>query len=109
MTRDTDWAGYLYPQDELKSDRHPTHTGKLRIDGKEYRLVAWEKQDKSGQTFLSVQASVWQERTTLTTAPAASRAQEQSKAAEALHPELYAVPKESLARTRDDPSDDIPF
>jgi hypothetical protein len=48
--------GVLFNEKEIKSDKHPTMTGKLDVEGKEYRIAAWEKEGKAG-TFLTLAIS----------------------------------------------------
>jgi hypothetical protein len=50
--------GVLFNEKEIKSDKHPTMTGKLDVEGKEYRIAAWEKSSKdSYTTFLTLAIS----------------------------------------------------
>ena len=50
-------SGVLFHEKEVKSERHPNMTGKLNVEGKEYRIAAWEKTSRSGDTFLSLAIS----------------------------------------------------
>jgi hypothetical protein len=45
--------GVLFPN-KRKQGNQPDWTGKLTIDGKEDRLSGWIKEDKNGQTFISI-------------------------------------------------------
>jgi hypothetical protein len=45
--------GVLFPN-KRKQGNQPDWTGKLTIDGKEDRLSGWIKEDKNGQTFISL-------------------------------------------------------
>ena len=49
--------GVLFDEKEIKSDKHPAKTGKLNVEGKEYRIAAWEKESRNGDTFLSLAIS----------------------------------------------------
>lgn len=49
--------GVLFNEKEVKSENHPTMTGKLDVEGKEYRIAAWEKTSRNGDTFLSLAIS----------------------------------------------------
>lgn len=49
--------GSLFKNDKRKSDKSPTMTGKIRIEGITYRLVAWTKGGTNGRDkFLSLKA-----------------------------------------------------
>lgn len=49
--------GTLFKADERRNDRSPEYTGKLNIDGKEYRLSAWIKESKTGKKYFSLSVS----------------------------------------------------
>lgn len=40
----------LFPNRDRKTDRHPTHTGKLNVDGVEYFMDAWVNESKKDGT-----------------------------------------------------------
>lgn len=46
-----DNSGTLGKNDRREKDTHPTHTGKCRIDGKDYWISAWVKEGPSGRFF----------------------------------------------------------
>jgi hypothetical protein len=43
--------GTLGKNERRESDRHPEYTGKLNVDGREYWLSAWVKQNDRGKFF----------------------------------------------------------
>ena len=43
--------GALFRNDKAQSDKHPTHTGKINVDGRDYYLNAWVKDGKKGKFF----------------------------------------------------------
>jgi len=43
--------GALFRNDRATSDKHPTHTGKLNVDGRDYYINAWVKEGKKGKFF----------------------------------------------------------
>jgi len=47
-------SGALFANDKRKTDKHPTHTGSLNVDGREYWLSAWVKESKGGKRFFSL-------------------------------------------------------
>jgi hypothetical protein len=49
--------GTLFPESAPASERHPDYTGKINVNGQEYRLAAWKKTGKSGVPFLSLSVS----------------------------------------------------
>lgn len=49
-------SGVLFKNDKATSDKSPTYTGKINIDGRELRLAAWVKEGKNGK-FLSLKVS----------------------------------------------------
>lgn len=48
-----DMSGSLFRVEEKKSERGPDYTGRIMIDGIEYRQSAWIKTAKSGRKFFS--------------------------------------------------------
>ena len=52
MNKKNDNSGALFPVKERASDKHPTHNGKVDVDGKEWFVVAWVNtyEDTSGET-----------------------------------------------------------
>lgn len=49
-----DMTGTLFINERKQKDTHPDYTGKIKIDGRVWDLSAWEKQTKTGGTFLSI-------------------------------------------------------
>jgi uncharacterized protein (DUF736 family) len=49
--------GILFEEEARKSLNHPHYTGKLDVEGKEYRIAAWERTTKTGQPILSLAIS----------------------------------------------------
>lgn len=47
--KDGQWN--LFANTNRTKDTQPTHTGKLMLNGKEYKLSAWVKEGKSGRFF----------------------------------------------------------
>ena len=43
--------GALFRNDKATSDKHPTHTGKINLEGRDYYLNAWVKEGKKGKFF----------------------------------------------------------
>lgn len=43
--------GALFRNDKATSDKHPTHTGKVNVEGRDYYLNAWVKEGKRGKFF----------------------------------------------------------
>ena len=55
MEYDNTNKGVLFKNTEKsEGDKKPDYTGKLDVNGKEYRLAGWKRQSKSGTTFLSI-------------------------------------------------------
>lgn len=53
---DNNMRGVLFRNDRQENDKQPGYTGKIEIDGVEYRLSAWVKEGKKGKFFsLAVQ------------------------------------------------------
>lgn len=44
-------TGVLFRNDKATTDKHPTHTGSINIDGTEYWLSAWVKEGAKGKFF----------------------------------------------------------
>lgn len=51
-----DGQGSLFRNQKKTGDKSPDYTGKIKWDGKEYRLAGWLKEGRTGK-FLSVQMS----------------------------------------------------
>ena len=48
-----DMTGSLFRNEKATSDNHPTHTGKVMIDGVQYYQSAWVKETNDGRKFFS--------------------------------------------------------
>jgi len=46
--------GVLFRNDRKENDTQPDMTGKVDVEGKEYRLAGWTKESKAGKKFLSL-------------------------------------------------------
>lgn len=53
-----DNRGYLYPNKNKNKPTQPDFTGKALVDGKEWRISAWENQTPEGNKYLSLAFSV---------------------------------------------------
>ena len=51
MEYDNTNSGALFKNDKATTDKHPTHTGSINVDGVEYWLSAWVKVGKRGKFF----------------------------------------------------------
>jgi hypothetical protein len=49
-----DNSGSLFRNDRPTGDSAPSHTGKLLIEGKLYRLAAWTRESNSGTRYFSL-------------------------------------------------------
>jgi uncharacterized protein (DUF736 family) len=50
--------GVLFQEQEKKSEKAPDYTGKLDVEGTEYRIAGWQRIGKSGKPFLSLSISI---------------------------------------------------
>ena len=57
MDYDDTNRGILFQEQDKKTDKSPDYTGKLNVEGKEYRLAGWKRQSKNGKPFLSLSIS----------------------------------------------------
>ena len=57
MHYDTRNKGTLWLETDLKTDRSPNFTGTLDVEGKEYRIVGWNKTTKTGKDLISLAIS----------------------------------------------------
>lgn len=55
-TYDNTNSGALFVNKRKEKDTHPSHTGKINVEGVDYWLSAWikEKRDGSGERFFSM-------------------------------------------------------
>jgi len=53
-----DNRGYLYPNKNKNKPTQPDFTGKVLIEGKEFRISAWENQTPEGNKYLSLAFSL---------------------------------------------------
>jgi uncharacterized protein (DUF736 family) len=49
--------GVLFQNSDKKTDKHPDYTGKLNVNGVEFRLAGWKRLSKNGKPFLSLAVS----------------------------------------------------
>lgn len=47
-------TGALFANDKRETDKHPTHTGSINVNGVEYWLSAWVRESKTGKKFFSM-------------------------------------------------------
>jgi uncharacterized protein (DUF736 family) len=58
MEYDNTNKGVLFKnQEKGEGDKKPDYTGKLNVNGKDYRLAGWLRESKSGTKFLSIAIS----------------------------------------------------
>lgn len=59
---DNELSGVLFKNDKDGNEKRPDYTGKVQVEGTEYRLAAWVKESNStGNKFLSLKLSLPQE------------------------------------------------
>jgi uncharacterized protein (DUF736 family) len=47
--------GAMFPNKYKEDgDKRPDHTGNLNVDGKEFKIAAWQSTSKAGNSYLSV-------------------------------------------------------
>jgi hypothetical protein len=56
MEYDNTNSGVLFKNEKATTDKHPQYTGKINIEGKDYRLACWIKEGKKGK-FMSLKVS----------------------------------------------------
>lgn len=49
-----DGTGALFQVKEVKSEKHPTHSGVLQINGKEVKISGWRKMSTKGTPYISL-------------------------------------------------------
>lgn len=54
-------SGALFKNDKDGNEARPDFTGNLDVEGSEYRIAAWKKVSKAGNTFLSLKIDLKQE------------------------------------------------
>ena len=53
MSYDNTNRGSLFKNDRKEQDTHPDYKGQINIDGTDYWLSAWIKEDKNGNKYMS--------------------------------------------------------
>ena len=62
MPYDNNLSGALFPNDRREEgSNQPDHTGNLEINGKKWRLAAWNRQSKGGKNYLSLKVTEFEE------------------------------------------------
>lgn len=56
MEYDNTNSGALFKNEKATTEKSPQYTGKINVNGKEYRLAAWVKEGKKGK-FMSLKVS----------------------------------------------------
>lgn len=51
-------TGALFRNKDAKSDKSPSHSGTLNVEGTIFRLSAWVKETKSGEKYFSLAVSM---------------------------------------------------
>lgn len=51
---DNEMRGALFPNNKKQHDKSPDMTGRVTIEGKEYRLAAWTQTSRKGEKYLSL-------------------------------------------------------
>ena len=54
MNKDNSGVLFGRDKDEVKSEKHPTHSGTALIDGKEHKISAWLNTSQKGKKYLSL-------------------------------------------------------
>ncbi len=54
MAFDKTNSGAIFRNDKEGNPRRPDYTGQINVEGKDYWLSAWIKEDKSGGKFMSL-------------------------------------------------------
>lgn len=49
--------GTLFVNDQKSKETSPDYSGKVNVNGREFRIAGWKKQSKAGKTFLSLSVS----------------------------------------------------
>lgn len=62
MEYDNTNSGALFKNRDKETDKHPDYTGKINVEGKELRLAAWLTESKSGQKFMRLKVSEFNEK-----------------------------------------------
>ena len=57
---DNEMRGILFKNDKQGNENRPDYTGRIQIDGKEWRLAAWIKDGNKGK-FMSINVSEFQD------------------------------------------------
>lgn len=50
-------SGIISRNEKKTEDKHPDYTGKINVEGKEFRLAGWVRKRNDGGTFLSLKVS----------------------------------------------------
>lgn len=62
-------SGSLFKNGKKTTDKHPDRTGSALIDGREYWVSGWVKQDKNGNPWMSLAFKPKEDKRTVTAEP----------------------------------------
>lgn len=54
MAYDNTNSGALFTNDKKGNEKRPDYTGKINVEGKDFYISAWVKENKTGGKFLSL-------------------------------------------------------
>lgn len=57
MSDRPDMTGVLFVNDRKERDNQPDYTGRLTMNGQDWRIAGWKKTSNSGSTYLSLKIS----------------------------------------------------
>jgi len=55
-------SGALFKNNKMTSEKSPTMTGPINVEGKEFRLAGWTKVSKAGDKYISLSIEPVEER-----------------------------------------------
>jgi hypothetical protein len=94
--------GVLFKNNKATTEKHPSHTGEIDVNGEKFKLAAWVKTSAKGTKFFSLSIEPMQEQH----APASPRAPRSAAPATQTTPR---TPSRQSTPPNDDLNDEIPF
>jgi hypothetical protein len=111
MTYDNTNRGAIFENDRKENDNHPDMKGQINVEGAEFWVSGWWKEDRNGNEYMSLSVNPKQPQQRQAQQPQGTRQQpQQPRQPQRTHQQMKrgeSAPKSATGF--DDMDDDIPF